>query len=186
MNIFRVNFPELYDRHLCRHSQFGINVIHITVVMGIYLCLYAIVQRLFGFEWPLLGIAVLHLAILVMNVPLKVLVGSAAFLVVVIALVISLPAWPAWVYALAIYPLYKIQAWSHKVYVREWDMTEFNKKYRKGIILFVLLSVYEVPMLLNYLVFDHKKWLARHSLGRGERLVVRPSTAPPERSTQYP
>ena len=28
MGLFRVEFGELYARHLCRHSQFGINVAH--------------------------------------------------------------------------------------------------------------------------------------------------------------
>ena len=42
MNPFRVNFQELYARHLCRHSQYGINVIHVAAVFGIYLALAGI------------------------------------------------------------------------------------------------------------------------------------------------
>ena len=158
MNLFKVNFSELYDRHLCRHSQFGLNVFHILAVLGIYLCLYSVVYRLVGIEWPLLGIAGVHLAILALNLPLRVLGSTVAFLAIVIVLVVSLPTLPAWAYALAIYPFYKIQAWSHMVYNVERDMTDFNKKYRKGFVLFVLLSVYEVPILLKYLVFDKNNW----------------------------
>ncbi len=31
-------------------------------------------------------------------------------------------------------------------------MTEFNKKYTKGFVLFVVLLLFEVPLLLNYLL----------------------------------
>jgi len=48
---------------------------------------------------------------------------------------------------------YKIQAWSHRFYTVESDMTEFNKKYVKGSILFVVLLIYEVPIVLNFLLF---------------------------------
>ena len=34
------------------------------------------------------------------------------------------------------------------------DMHEFADKYRKGLSLFVLLAVYELPILINFLVFD--------------------------------
>jgi hypothetical protein len=37
-------------------------------------------------------------------------------------------------------------------------MTAFNAKYRKGPALFVLLSLYELPILLNYLVFGRRDW----------------------------
>ena len=55
---------------------------------------------------------------------------------------------------------HKPQAWSHKVWAVERDMTEFNKRYPKGPVLFVVLLVYEVPLLLNYLAFDRKNWAA--------------------------
>lgn len=45
---------------------------------------------------------------------------------------------------------YKLQAWSHRVYTLETDMTEFNQKYRKGSVLFVVLLLYEVPIIMNY------------------------------------
>ena len=34
---------------------------------------------------------------------------------------------------------------------------EFNKKYTKGFVLFVVLLFYESAVVLNYLVFDRKK-----------------------------
>lgn len=186
MNLFKVNFSELYDRHLCRHSQFGINVIHILAVLGIYLCLYGIVYRLVGSEWPLLGAAGIHLAVLAFNVPLRVLGFTAAFLAVVLALVLSLPPLPSWSYALAIYPFYKIQAWSHKVYNAARDMTEFNEKYRKGFVLFVLLSVYEVPILLNYLVFDKNNGPTWFTPARGQTASVQARETPDGRAAQCP
>jgi hypothetical protein len=186
MNLLKVNFSQLYDRHLCRHSQFGINVVHIAAVLGIYLCLYGIVYRLLCIEWPLLGIAGVHLAILALNVPLRVLASTVAFLAIVIALVVSLPTLPAWAYALAIYPFYKIQAWSHKVYNVERDMTEFNKKYRKGFALFVLLSVYEVPILLNYLVVDKNNWPEWLSPAHRQTEPVQPSATADGQAPQCP
>jgi hypothetical protein len=176
MNLLKVNFPELYDRHLCRHSQFGINVIHILAAQGIYFCLYAMVYHLTGLTWPLLATAGVHLAIVALNLPLKVLAGTVVFLAAVVALVVSLPTLPAWAYALAIYPSYKIQAWSHKVYNVERDMTEFNQKYRKGFALFVLLSIYEAPILLNYLVFDKNNWPVWSSPANRETEPLQPSS----------
>ncbi len=37
-------------------------------------------------------------------------------------------------------------------------MTEFNRKYTKGYVLFVVLLIFEVPLVLNYLIFDRKNW----------------------------
>ena len=50
------------------------------------------------------------------------------------------------------------QIWNHKVYDKQLDMGDFTGKYQKGPVLFVLLSIYELPILLNYLVFDRKNW----------------------------
>jgi hypothetical protein len=184
MNLFRVNFSELYERHLCRHSQFGINVLHIVAVLGIYLCLYAIVQHILGIDWPLFAIAGVHVALLALNLPFRVLAVTASFLGAAIALVIWLPPLPIWVYILAIYPLYKIQAWSHRIYRVELDMTEFNKKYKKGCLLFILLSIYEVPILLNYLLFDKEHGLARVSLKGKENQLARSNDVSVEGSPQ--
>jgi hypothetical protein len=186
MSLFKVNFGELYQRHLCRHSEFGINVMHIVAVFAIYLCLYALVYCLAGVAWPLVGIAALHLTILARNLPVKVLMATGVFLAIVIALVVWVPLLPAWAYALAIYPLYKVQAWSHRIYTLERDMTEFNKKYRKGFGLFVLLSIYEVPILLYYLVFDSANWPARLRPSRGESQAAQLCEVAEARANQSP
>jgi hypothetical protein len=182
MNLLKVNFPELYERHLCRHSQYGINVIHVAAVFGIYLALGGMLCSLVGSEWLLLGIIILHLAIVALNIPARVLLGNVLFMAGFFAVCRTLPRHPVWlwvsVYLLAIPLLYKIQAWSHKVYNVERDMTEFNKKYKKGFVLFVLLSIYELPLLLNYLVFDKNHWPAWASRSRIETPPTQAGAAP--------
>jgi hypothetical protein len=165
MNLFKVNFLELYERHLCRHSQFGINVIHLSVVFGIYLSLASIICYLSGSEWLLLCFILPHLALVAFNVPVRVFLANVLFMAFFFALFLFLPKSPVWVYFLLIPLLYKIQAWSHKVYNLERDMMVFNKKYKKGFLLFMLLSVYELPLLLNYLFIDKNNWPGwlRHS-----------------------
>jgi hypothetical protein len=55
MSLFRVDFNELYARHLCRHSQFGINVIHFIALAAIWFAvyglLYGLLHWLVGVEW---------------------------------------------------------------------------------------------------------------------------------------
>ncbi|HTU16515.1 MAG TPA: hypothetical protein VMG10_00505 [Gemmataceae bacterium] len=180
MNPLKVNFQELYERHLCRHSQYGINVIHVAAVFGIYLALAGIICSLAGTEWVLLGIIILHLAIVALNVPARVLLGTVLFMAGFFAVCLTLPRQPWWVsvYLLAIPLLYKIQAWSHKIYNVERDITEFNKKYKKGFVLFVLLSIYELPLLLKYLVFDKNNWPVWVSRPRIEAPPAQPGASP--------
>jgi hypothetical protein len=186
MNLFKVNFQELYERHLCRHSQYGINVIHIAAVLGIYLALAGIIRCLGGPGWLLLGIILAHLAIVASNVPVRVLLGNALFMTLFFGVVLLLPKPGTWllsllwfaVYIVAIPLFYRIQAWSHKIYNVERDMTEFNKKYRKGFVLFVLLSIYELPLLLNYLVFDKNNWPTWLRRPRVETPPAQPGTTP--------
>jgi hypothetical protein len=155
-------------------------VIHLAAVVGTYLALYGLafglVQGLgyvltsFGIEagpltskWVLLGIAVPYLVILAANLPTRVFVVTAACLGIFFAAFVALPplpVWALWAYPVAIVACYKVQAWSHKLYNRELDMTGFNEKYHKGFSLFVLLSIYELPILLNYLLFGKKDWCA--------------------------
>ena len=70
----------------------------------------------------------------------------------------ALPKLPLWLCVLVIFVLYKVQNWSHKIWNVERDMTEFNKKYPKGVALFFLLSLYELTILLTYVCFDRKSW----------------------------
>ena len=73
---------------------------------------------------------------------------------------LGLPELPVWVNLLMIPIWYKLQSWSHKWYRIEHDMTDFNRKYAKGSVLFVVLLFYEVPIVLNFLVFGRKDWAA--------------------------
>ena len=154
MQLWIVEFHELYARHLCRHSQFGINVAHLIALFFTWYAVYGLLYWLVGVEWVLAIPAGLYLAALVPNVSLRVLAATVLFLAMIFAAVVALPAPPFWIYILMIPVFYKLQSWSHKVYTVEKDMTEFNKKYSKGAVLFVVLLIYEVPIVLNYLLFD--------------------------------
>jgi hypothetical protein len=160
MSLLRVDFPDLYARHLCRHSQFGINVAHLAALFGIWYAVYGLVYWLVRTEWVPVALAAAYLAALVPNVPTRVLVAAGLFLALLLAALLRLPQPPVWVYLVLIPVCYKLQAWSHKVFTGERDMTEFNKKYPKGLVLFVVLLVLEVPLVLNYLIFDRKNWAA--------------------------
>ncbi len=170
MNPLCADFKELYQRHLCRHSQLGINVEHLLCVIGTYLALYgllawaayALLPPQYAL-WISPVVVLPYLAVLAANLPrrlfLVALVFLALFFAVLFALVeAGLPTWPAWIYPLAVAVFYKLQAWGHKVYRKESDMTYFNKKYPKGFALFILLSIYELPILLNYLFFGKRDW----------------------------
>lgn len=160
MNILSVDFQELYQRHLCRHSQPGINVVHLVSVLGTYVAVGSFVYALAAAEWILPALLVPYLAILAFNVPLRVFLLNTLFVGILILASLALPQLPLWCYPLIMFLSYKLQAWSHKIYTRETDMTEFDKKYPKGIARFALLSIYELPILLNYLFFGKKDWWA--------------------------
>jgi hypothetical protein len=165
MNLLSVEFPELYARHLCRHSQFGINVVHLAAVFGTWLSLYGIALWLFAWlgeaQWVLAALAAVYVAMIAFNVPFRVLLATGLFVGLLLGVSFTLPDVPVWVYVLLIPVWYKVQAWSHKVWNVERDMTEFSVKYRKGALLFVVLTVYEAPILLNYLFFDPRSWAER-------------------------
>jgi hypothetical protein len=175
MRILSVNFQELYQRHLCRHSQLGINILHVASVVGTYVALWGLLYALGAPEWTPLFLMVPYLAMLAFNIPLRVILLTVLFLGFVFLASSALPRLPLWCYPVVIFVLYRLQAWSHKIYMRETDMTEFNKKYQKGITLFVLLSIYELPILLNYLFFGKKDWCT-WSGGNSESFVQRTTT----------
>jgi hypothetical protein len=160
MNPFKVNFQELYERHLCRHSQYGINVIHLISVIGSYLALFALAFRLLDNAWLWMAVPVLYFLLLAFNVPLRLLAVTLVFLAGFFVLFFFLPSVPFWVSLVVLVLAHEIQQWSHKIYTVEWDMAAFKQKYRKGPLLFLILSLYELPILLNYLVFDRKHWIA--------------------------
>lgn len=156
MRLFLIEFDELYSRHLCRHSQYGVNVIHLLALAGTWYAVYGLLYWLVGSEWVLAVPALLYLGVVALNVPLRVLAAAALFLGLIVAALILLPQLPFWVYLIVIPVLYEVQSWSHRFYTLETDMTEFNKKYTKGVVLFVVLLIYEVPIVLNFLLFDRK------------------------------
>jgi hypothetical protein len=157
MSLLRPNFSELYERHLCRHSQFGINVQHLVGVTITYLCLCGLVRAVAGETWPLAVCSLVYLIIIVSNTPLRIALVTVAFVVLLSLIFLTLLPLAWWIYVAVILVAYKVQAWTHRYWDVAYDMTEFDKKYRKGFCLFVLLSIYELPILLAYLLF----WGAR-------------------------
>jgi hypothetical protein len=160
MSMLRVDFAELYARHLHRHSQFGINVVHLAALFGTWFGVYGTAYALTHLEWLPALLAAVYWMLVALNAPARVSLASAVFLALFVAAVLWVPELPIWLY-LAMIPLfYKIQSWSHKVWTAEKDMTEIDRKYPKGFVLFVVLLINEVPMVLNYLLFDRKSWAA--------------------------
>jgi hypothetical protein len=158
MRLFLVEFNELYARHLCRHSQTGINIVHLFALAGIWYSIYGLLCWLTEVPWILAVPASLYVAVLAPNVPVRILGATCCFLALIVTAVLLLPQPPFWVHLIAIPVLYKVQSWSHRIYTVERDMTEFNKKYPKGYVLFVILLIYEVPIVLAFL-FSH--WSAK-------------------------
>jgi hypothetical protein len=154
VNLFRANFHELYRRHLCRHSQFGLNVWHLIAVVGIYFSLYGIAFALPGARWIVASALTAYLLILAFNVPWRVFVLDCLVVGALLALFLALPQIPVWIHLVLLLVWHRFQVWQHRVYDKSHDMHEFADKYRKGPLLFVLLAVYELPILINFLVFE--------------------------------
>lgn len=161
MSLWTVNFQELYSRHLRRHSQFGINVLHLIAVAGIYGAVCAMAFALPGSAWSLgIGLGI-YFVLLSFNLPLQLLLVNLIFIAALLTLCWALPPVPLvyiWVYLVMIIFWHRFQIWNHKIYHKEHDMSEFQDRYKKGPLLFVLLSIYELPILLNYLIFDRRSW----------------------------
>lgn len=159
MNPLSANFDELYRRHLCRHSEFGINVMHVMSVAGIYFSIFALLMMIpIAGPW-IVGVLVgAYLLTIVRNIPLKVFLVDVLVIAALVAGAWALarvsPWWMILVHIALIKFWHWFQNWNHDVYTVERDMSEFAEKYQKGFSLFFLLSVYELPILANYLVFD--------------------------------
>jgi hypothetical protein len=167
LSLLRVDFPDLYTRHLGRHSQFGINVAHLLALYGIWFGIYATIDQVVlhvnpAASWPIIvAMAVSYLAAVAINAPLRVVLATAVFLALFVASVLAMPRLPIWsiLAFLALVPIsYKVQAWSHKIWTAAADMSEFNKRFPPGRALNLILLIYEVPICLNYLVFRPKDW----------------------------
>jgi hypothetical protein len=151
MNPLHVDFSELYRRHLCRHSQWGVNANHLVAVIGTY---FAIMNLVVGWSswWLLLVLVSLYLAIIATSVPWRVLAAVALTLIGLMAATYLAPPIPWWTCVIIIVASYFFQQAGHRVYTKETDMSDFQRKYPKGLPLFLLLSIYELPILLNYLL----------------------------------
>lgn len=153
MGLVLVEFDELFARHLCRHSQSGINWMHLLALTVIWYAIYSLLFQIAEHEWVLAIPAILYLLALLPNVPRRVFGATVAYLALIIAPVVLIPQPPFWTHLIAIAVFYKVQSWSHLLFRRSFDMTAFDKKYKKGPVLFVVLLLYEVPIVLNYLLF---------------------------------
>jgi hypothetical protein len=154
LSLVHVPFAELYDRHLYRHSQFGINVAHLLALVGVWFGVYGLAYWLVPSAWVPVGLAAAYLLAIAPNLPARVTAAVAGFLALFVAGVVCSPPLPAWVYALMVPVFYKFQAWNHKIWTAARDMTAVNRRFPKGPALFWVLLFYEIPFLLNYLLFD--------------------------------
>jgi hypothetical protein len=158
MNLYKVNFQELYQRHLCRHSQLGINVLHLLAVVGIYFSLFGVAFATPGADWIVGAVLTVYFLLLVANIPLRVWIVTILTVALLLTAFLALPRISVWLYLVMILAWHRFQVWHHRVYNHSHAMDAFQEKYRKGLLLFVLLAVYELPILLNYLVFDRRNW----------------------------
>src|ERR1700722_12248234 len=113
MSLLRVDFADLYARHLCRHSQFGINVVHLASLLGVWFGVYSAAYRLSGEWWLPVALAGAYLALVALNAPARVCLATTLFLAIFLAAVLWLPEVPIWVYLVMIPVFYKVQSWSH-------------------------------------------------------------------------
>jgi hypothetical protein len=161
MNPLRADFAELYRRHLCRHSQWQINLLHLVAVGGVYFSLMGLVLALPGGSLIATGVLAIYFAILAPNLPGKVWLANGLAVAIVLALFLATPPIPWWAHILLILWWHRFQNWNHRKYDVSYDMSEFARKYRKGPALFLLLSIYELPILLFYVLFDRRPEEAR-------------------------
>jgi hypothetical protein len=159
MNIVNINFDEVYRRHLCRHSEFGINVLHIGSVCGVYLSLLAIEFRCLQWllpdasVWQLFSAMLISLlpwlGVVAINVPGSVLLTTGG-IVVALCLPAAAQPLPAWCHLLLLPLWHQLQLISHRFYTVHRDMSEFAERYRKSWHLSLLLAVYELPILVQF------------------------------------
>ncbi len=169
MSFLRINFNELYRRHLGRHSQFGLNVLHLLAVYGIYFSIYSLaaifvrtitpVQDFAGQALILAILSIPYLVLLLANVPFIMFIATAVSIALIIVAALFETTMPFWAHIILIVLWHRFQIWSHKRYALHQDMSEFTAKYPKGLYLFFLLAVYELPILLYYLLAGRRDWV---------------------------
>lgn len=169
ISIFKVDFEELYQRHLCRHGQLGLNVLHLISVYGVYLsifCLAAMVvnsiapQSSFAARTGLLfAMAIPYLIAITVNVPLLLLAAIAATVLAFSIVAMSVPVLPWWLHLMAMVLWHRTQVWSHRIYTLHRDMSRFEARYPKGKALFIVLAIYELPILYRYLLTGRRDWV---------------------------
>jgi hypothetical protein len=167
LSLLHFDFNELYARHLGRHSQFGINVGHLAALYGLWFGVYAaIYQALLIMNVPagwvvLVAMAVTYLGLVAINAPYHICIATAVLLAIFVASVLALPRLPIWsipLFLVMVPAFYKFQAWNHKIWNVAADMTEFNRRLPPGRALTTILLIYEVPICLNYLLFNRQDW----------------------------
>jgi hypothetical protein len=169
ISIFRINFNEIYRRHLCRHSQFGLNAQHLIAVYGIYYSVYSLVAILIRHLLPQLDVAaqavtlavlsIPYLGVLAANIPVTLLPALVVSIALLIAGSVMQTTIPFWLHIVLIVMWHRFQLWSHKRYTLHRDMSEFECRYKKGGYLFLLLAVYELPILLHYFLVGRRDWI---------------------------
>ena len=168
LRILSINFDEVYQRHLGRHSQFGINVLHLIAVYGVYFSVFCLARAALTAGLPqlspaeltllLFGLSVPWLAVLMWNVRMGALLLSvlSAILLSIAAALLPLPLW----LALPLLPVWhQLQQVSHRWFTEHRDMSRFAAGYPKGAKLVIMLAVFELPILLHYfLVGDRDQY----------------------------
>src|SRR5262245_8129061 len=108
LGLANVDFPDLYDRHLCRHSQFGVNAAHLTALFGLWFAVYALLYWQLHSVWVPVAMAVAYLAVMVPNLPARVTAVTALFLAAFVAAVVWVPELPFWAYLVMVPVFYKL------------------------------------------------------------------------------
>ncbi|MEM9485805.1 MAG: hypothetical protein AAGA83_19170 [Cyanobacteria bacterium P01_F01_bin.116] len=157
MNLFKVEFEELYQRHLCRHSQFGVNVIHCMTLFGIWYSFDGILYWLMPLNW-LITLGVVSLMLVAFNLPPQLSLVTALLAMGLCGVIYYAPLPWEWGYLILIPLFNQLQTESHRIYSHEHDIAEFRRKYPPGALLYSILMLYELPAVLNYLVFRRQDW----------------------------
>ena len=86
MNPINANFMELYRRHLCRHSEFGINILHLIAVVGVYFSLYGIAFSIPGGRWIVAGVLSIYFAVIAKNVPFPLWIANTTVVLLILGI----------------------------------------------------------------------------------------------------